>query len=833
MNQYTATFDANGGTGGKTVTQDYGTPLVAPTVTRGSDYVFAGWSPAVPTTMPAENVTYTAQWQRIQCTITFNANGGTGGKTVTLNYGSALVAPTVTRTGYTFTGWSPAVPSTVQASATYTAQWRIKQYTIVFDANGGAGGRTVTQDYGSALVAPTVTRTGYTFTGWSPSVPSAVPAGNKTYTAQWRAIASAATISGTWYVNGMTGSDSNPGTSESAPKATIQAAIDASSAGDTILVAPGTYAPIATENKAIAIRSTGGADVTIIDGNDQARCVTVVPAAWIGVDDRWFSTANTNTCLYGFTLRNGNAGTSFAERRFGGGSVGGSFYGCVFRDNKAGGGGGAKLCALYSCLLVGNWAYNGAATESSVCYNCTIVANTAGHTAAAGWDSAFINCIIWGNQGWNYYYAGDDESGIASAMNYCKINVYEDNPRFVDAANDDYRLSAGSPCINAGDNSYATDDLDLAGNARIANDTVDIGCYEYGSKAKVVFNANGGSVSVAHKLVAFGSTFGELPTPTWGGHTFVGWFTDKMGGMQVTSSMKCTGSTTVYARWTMKQYKLTFNANGGSVSTSSIVMDYCAAYGTLPKPTWGGHTFKGWYTARTGGTKVTSAMKCTGNKTIYAQWTVNQYKLTFNGNGGTASPAYALVDYCKTCDTFPTPTWSGHAFNGWYTARSGGTKVTAPWKCTGNKTIYAQWTVKQYKLTFNGNGGTASPGYKMVDYCKTCDTFPTPTWSGHTFNGWFTARSGGTQVTAPWKCIGNKTIYAQWTAKQYTITFNANGGSVSPASQKVDYCATYTLPTPAWGGHTFDGWYTAQTGGTRVSSPAKCTGNATLYAHWK
>ena len=261
-------------------------------------------------------------------------------------------------------------------------------------------------------------------------------------------------------------------------------------------------------------------------------------------------------------------------------------------------------------------------------------------------------------------------------------------------------------------------------------------------------------------------------------------------------------------------------------------MAYCATY-TLPTPTWGGRNFLGWFTAKTGGTKVTSPAKCTGNKTLYAQWKVKQYKLTFNANGGTVSPGYKMVDYCKTCDTFSTPTWSGHTFNGWYTARTGGTQVTAPWKCTGNKTIYAQWTVKQYKLTFNANGGTVSPGYKMVDYCKTCDTFPTPTWGGHTFNGWYTARSGGTEVTAPWKCTGNKTIYAQWTAKQYTITFNANGGTVSPASKKVAYCATYTLPTPTWSGHTFDGWYTAKTGGTKVTSPAKCTGNRTLYARWK
>ena len=470
---------------------------------------------------------------------------------------------------------------------------------------------------------------------------------------------------------------------------------------------------------------------------------------------------------------------------------------------------------------------------------------------------------------------------------------------------------------------------------------------------KVTFDANGGTVSPTSRDVSKGEAVGTLPTPTWGGHTFNGWYTARTGGTKVTSTTKVNANVTYYAQWTVKQYKLTFNANGGKVSPGYAMVDYCKTCDSFPTPTWSSaHTFNGWFTARTGGTQVTAPWKCTGNKTIYAQWTVKQYKLTFNAAGGKVTPAYVMTDYCATYGTLPTPTKSGYLFGGWYTGSSGsGELVDVATKCTGNRTVYAlwlttggdanwtrqlngsyrsgligdseetwlqmtvsgpgsigfwwrssseanydkliflidgvektnisgnntsydeddwrwermdvagggthtlrwtyrkddtdldgddqgfvkgfEWTVKQYKLTFNANGGTVSPGYKMVDYCKTCDTFPTPTWSGHTFNGWFTARSGGTQVTAPWKCVGNKTIYAQWTAKQYTITYNANGGTVSPASQKVAYCATYTPPTPKWSGHTFDGWYTAKTGGTKVTSPAKCTGNATLYARWK
>ncbi|MBR4653495.1 MAG: InlB B-repeat-containing protein, partial [Kiritimatiellae bacterium] len=203
-NTYTVTFDANGGEGGKTVTQDYGTVLAAPTVTR-TGYTFDGWSPSVPSTVPAENATYTAQWRVNQYAVTFNANGGTGGWSRSMDYGASVSAPTVTREGYTFVGWSPAVPATVPVGdATYTAQWTINHYTVTFAANGGTGGTTVTQDYGTALTAPTVMRDGYTFVGWSPSVPATVPAGNATYTAQWKVNQYAVTFNANGGIGGKT-----------------------------------------------------------------------------------------------------------------------------------------------------------------------------------------------------------------------------------------------------------------------------------------------------------------------------------------------------------------------------------------------------------------------------------------------------------------------------------------------------------------------------------------------------------------------------------------------------------------------------------------------------
>ena len=185
INQYMVTFDASGGVGGTSGTQDYGSAIVAPTVTRDG-YTFTGWLPSVAAKITANDVTYVAQWTPNKYTVTFDANGGTGGTSAELDYGSTLVAPTVTRMGYTFKGWSPSVAATVPlGGATYTAQWQINQYTVAFNANGGTGGKSMKQDYGTTIIAPTVTRTGYTFKGWSPTVAATVPANDVTYTAQW------------------------------------------------------------------------------------------------------------------------------------------------------------------------------------------------------------------------------------------------------------------------------------------------------------------------------------------------------------------------------------------------------------------------------------------------------------------------------------------------------------------------------------------------------------------------------------------------------------------------------------------------------------------------
>ena len=188
-NQYTITFDTNGGSEIAPITQDYGTEITAPDNPTRKGYTFKGWDKEIPETMPAENITVKAQWEINQYTITFDTNGGSEIAPITQDYGTEITAPdNPTRKGYTFKGWDKEIPETMPAeNITVKAQWEINQYTITFDTNGGSEIAPITQDYGTEITAPdNPTRKGYTFKGWDKEIPKTMPAENITITARWK-----------------------------------------------------------------------------------------------------------------------------------------------------------------------------------------------------------------------------------------------------------------------------------------------------------------------------------------------------------------------------------------------------------------------------------------------------------------------------------------------------------------------------------------------------------------------------------------------------------------------------------------------------------------------
>ena len=152
-------------------------------------------------------------------------------------------------------------------------------------------------------------------------------------------------------------------------------------------------------------------------------------------------------------------------------------------------------------------------------------------------------------------------------------------------------------------------------------------------------------------------------------------------------------------------------------------------------------------------------------------------------------------------------------------------------------TVTAQWTPATLSVKYDATGGIVSNGSKKVTYLGNYGDLESPKRDGYTFTGWYTAANGGTQITKDTKVevTSDQTIYAHWTANSYTVTFNADGGTVTANTKTVTFGNAYgELPTPTRSGYTFAGWWTAVDSGEQMNaeSVVKTASDHVLYAHW-
>jgi uncharacterized repeat protein (TIGR02543 family) len=151
----------------------------------------------------------------------------------------------------------------------------------------------------------------------------------------------------------------------------------------------------------------------------------------------------------------------------------------------------------------------------------------------------------------------------------------------------------------------------------------------------------------------------------------------------------------------------------------------------------------------------------------------------------------------------------------------------------GDKSTDGEETGGSYTITFDANGGEVSPDPVVTGEDGKLASLPEPEREGYTFDGWFTAETGGDTVTTGTVFNKNTTVYAHWTVDTYVITFNANGGVVSTSDGATDDDGKLaSLPTPTREGCVFDGWFTAAIGGEAVTDSEVFSANTTIYAHW-
>ena len=569
-------------------------------------------------------------YERRNVTLTLDTQGGSfaDGVTpsVTQRYGTALSAlPTPTKEGCRFDGWYTDKACTTAFTAAAMpgenrilyAKWSAKPYTITFK-DGEAVLATIGQDYGTEITAPeNPTKEGYTFAGWDKSVPATMPARDMTIQAKWT-------------VNQYTITFKD---------------------GETVLKS-------STQDYGTEI--TAPADPTR-EGYTFAGWDKSVPAT-MPAEDMVLS-AHWTVNRYTITFKDGDKVLSV-----------------VTRDYAA--------------------AVNAPAAPTKEGY------------AFAGWDT---------------------------------------------------EIPATMPAR----------DMTIQAKWTVNQYTI-------------TFVTNGGT-AIAPITQDYGTAL-TLPTPAKEGYGFGGWYTDLKCTKQFTANTMPAENTTLYAKWNIGEYTLTFDTDGGS-AIAPVSQKYGTAVTAPADPTREGYTFAGW-------DQTIPATMPARSMTIKAKWTVNQYTITFVTNGGTAI-ASITQDY-GTALALPTPTKDGYGFGGWYTDQNCTKRFTANTMPAENTTLYAKWNIGEYTLTFDTDGGSAVA--PISQKYGTAVTAPAdPTKEGYTFAGWDTE----IPATMPAK---NMTIKARWTVNQYTITFDTDGGN-AVASITQDYGTAITKPAnPVKAGYTFIGW---------------------------
>jgi uncharacterized repeat protein (TIGR02543 family) len=219
---------------------------------------------------------------------------------------------------------------------------------------------------------------------------------------------------------------------------------------------------------------------------------------------------------------------------------------------------------------------------------------------------------------------------------------------------------------------------------------------------------------------------------------------------------------------------------------------------------------------------------------LFAHWSKNSYTVTLDPADGDAASGQT-VPFGDTATEPVAPARTGYTFTGWYTAATGGEAwdFTAP--VTGTTDLFAQWTKNIYTVTFDApdaSNGTVPD--QPVAYGDTAAEPVTPTRTGYTFTGWFTAPTVGDLWDFTTMVTGATDLFAHWTKNTYPVTFDAADTTDGPVpDQSVTFGDTATEPVaPARTGYTFTGWFTAETGGTLWDFTTAVTRATDLFAQW-
>jgi uncharacterized repeat protein (TIGR02543 family) len=288
---------------------------------------------------------------------------------------------------------------------------------------------------------------------------------------------------------------------------------------------------------------------------------------------------------------------------------------------------------------------------------------------------------------------------------------------------------------------------------------------------------------------------------------------------------------------------VTYDANGGTVgasNTATLEVEFNAGTPVVhPLPVRTGYNFTGWFnSSNTLIGQNGSNYEPAATITLTAGWAGVTYSISYSGNGNTAGTVPATGSYINgsvSAYTILGNTGSlaktGYTFAGW--VDGAGLSRSGNYSTAADLQLFASWTPVQFTVSFDSASGSVSPANQLYTYGATGITLPSAgTRSGYTFLGW-SRTATGTTVSTPFIADADLTLYARWSGSTFSVAFNSNGGSISPATASFTTGNTgITLPSAGTQtGYNFAGW-SETLNGPAISGAYSATANVTLFAKW-
>ncbi len=774
INQYTITFDTVGGTEIAPITQDYATAVATPSEPTKLGHSFDGWDKEIPATMPAEDMTITAQWIVNAYDAIFNAGEGkfaddTATKTTEdVVFGKDITAPAEnpTREGYDFLGWSTDGTTVLTPvgimdaeGKEFTAVWEINQYTITFADTGDVAYEAITQDYNTAIadVADPV-KTGYTFAGWDKEIPATMPADDITITAQWTVNKYDATF------------DAGEGAAfPSDGEQTETTPVDY----DADIIVPDE----APEKTGYDFAGWEDSEGNIYQPGENAGKMDADGEGFTAV---WTPAAADFTVI----VKDVDTDAVLKEEFITGTTDNAIEVVESIPDPAAD---NTDYVLLSDVAVKGYHLYKNAANDLT---GKTVAPD--GSTVVTLYYKVDEYTVVYDADGGAY---ADGSDKISLVLPY-GASTSDNAPIAPTKEGSTFNKWLGSPTVTGN------------GITMRADWTLN----EY----TITWDVNGEAAEgTSTETYEYTALITKKVADTREGYKFVEWVDENGAAITIPDNMPAK-DLTIIAKYDVESFTINFNTAGGS-AVDSITQDYGTAIKTPAAPTKEGYTFAGW------SPELPATMPDlgeTGDATeVTAQWTKNNYTVNYfikmPATGEFVKATWASVPYG---DPISTALVGAAVVSGYSLVEIAytDTGLTAPLADgatmpANNVNLYYNVIANEYDAVFNANGGAWGDGdtSKTVkaSYNGVITAPAAPSLEGYEFAGW-------TPAVGTMDEFG-KTFTAQWTPKTYKATYKANGGVWGEGEAiettqvfEVVYGTAVTAPTadPTRVGYTFKGW---------------------------